>query len=101
MAPKFTRETAPNPAVEQLLEDTRELTPKALEHRDKVVEVGVAVLFLVIAIPLAMTASFASGDIGVALVLVLGYALACRVEFALGGGYGVPTQVVFVPMLFA
>jgi HD-GYP domain-containing protein (c-di-GMP phosphodiesterase class II) len=101
MAPKFTREAAPDPAVEQLLEETRNLTPRALEHRDRIVEVAVAALFLAVAIPLALTASFATGDIAAAVVLVLGYASASRVEFALGGGYGVPTQVVFVPMLFA
>jgi HD-GYP domain-containing protein (c-di-GMP phosphodiesterase class II) len=33
-------------------------------------------------------------------LIVLAYALASRVEFEIGGGSAVPTQLVFVPMLF-
>ena len=36
----------------------------------------------------------------VAFALVLAYALASRVKFEVGGCYTVPTQLVFVPMLF-
>jgi HD-GYP domain-containing protein (c-di-GMP phosphodiesterase class II) len=100
MAPKFTGTPGPDPAVEQLLEDARERLPKALEHRDKVVEVALAVLFFAAAIPLAMRASVDAVALGPAAALVVAYAIASRVEFALGAGYGVPTQVVFVPMLF-
>jgi HD-GYP domain-containing protein (c-di-GMP phosphodiesterase class II) len=100
MAADFTGNAAPDPAVEQLLEDTRERLPRALDHRDKIVEIGLAVLFLAAAMPLAAQASLDASTLGPALVLVVAYALASRVEFALGAGYGVPTQVVFVPMLF-
>jgi HD-GYP domain-containing protein (c-di-GMP phosphodiesterase class II) len=37
---------------------------------------------------------------GVLVLLVVAYALAARVEFEVGSGFAVPTQVVFVPMLF-
>ena len=37
----------------------------------------------------------------VAVLLVLGYAVVSRVEFEVGPGSAVPTQLVFVPMLFA
>jgi HD-GYP domain-containing protein (c-di-GMP phosphodiesterase class II) len=100
MAQKLTGNAVPDPAVERLLEDARERLPRALDHRDKVVEVVLAILFLAVAIPLASRASLDSTAIGPAVVLVVAYAIASRVEFALGAGYGVPTQVVFVPMLF-
>lgn len=38
-------------------------------------------------------------DLRLVLVLVATYALASRVEFEIGGGSAVPTQVAFVPML--
>jgi HD-GYP domain-containing protein (c-di-GMP phosphodiesterase class II) len=37
---------------------------------------------------------------GVLLLLVVAYAAAARVEFEVGSGFAVPTQIVFVPMLF-
>src|SRR5207249_4637453 len=35
------------------------------------------------------------------VALTVAYAGASRIEFQVGGGYTVPTQLVFVPMLFA
>ncbi len=38
-------------------------------------------------------------DVGLAAALLAAYVVATRVEFSVGAGYGVPTQLVFVPML--
>jgi HD domain len=57
--------------------------------------------FLVTAIVLAVTASNQrSPGLGVVAALILAFAMLTNVEFDIGAGAAIPTQLVFVPMLF-
>jgi HD-GYP domain-containing protein (c-di-GMP phosphodiesterase class II) len=92
--------TADLDAVE-LIEASRERVSTPLVRRDLVVSTVAAASFLAIAIPLAFFAdsSRAASPFLVA-TLVVAYAFASRVRFEIGIGYAIPTQLVFVPMLF-
>jgi putative nucleotidyltransferase with HDIG domain len=58
--------------------------------------------FLVAAVALAVSAGMSrSFSLPVAMLYVLGIAAASNVRFDVGAGFTVPTQAVFVPMLFA
>ncbi|HEY2141722.1 MAG TPA: HD-GYP domain-containing protein [Solirubrobacteraceae bacterium] len=58
--------------------------------------------FLAVAITLALLAGTSqSFSLPIAALYVLGIALAGHVRFDIGAGFTVPTQAVFVPMLFA
>jgi HD-GYP domain-containing protein (c-di-GMP phosphodiesterase class II) len=62
----------------------------------------VALAFLIVAVPLAVLAPAHGGASALTFLLfVLLYAVTSRVEFDVGSGYSVPTQLVLVPMLFA
>ena len=56
--------------------------------------------FLVAAVGCLVVARRATCSAFVILALVVSYAFAARVEFEVGFGSAVPTQLVFVPMLF-
>ncbi len=57
--------------------------------------------FLVTAIVLALTASNQrSPSLGVVAALIVAFAVLTNVEFVIGPGAAIPTQLVFVPMLF-
>ena len=56
--------------------------------------------FVLAAVVLAAVATAARElDVLLAVALLTAYVVATRVEFSVGAGYGVPTQLVFVPML--
>ncbi len=106
--PKIRRVTAvPSSAAELdpqaggLIEDARARAPERLGERDSRAALLGASAFLLVAVPFAfLTPSERAASLGVFVLLVLAYALAARVEFEVGPGFAVPTQVVFVPMLF-
>ena len=57
--------------------------------------------FLAVAVPLAVFVhSERSPSLAVALGLIAAYAAAFRLDFEVGSGFAVPTQLVLVPMLF-
>jgi diguanylate cyclase (GGDEF)-like protein len=86
--------------TERLLEDT--WTERSRVHRRQVlVAVGAAVAFLVIAGALAVAGAPARWDFCLTTSLVLAYAALSRIEFPIGRGYVVPTQLALLPMLFA
>ena len=90
-----------DPGLQRLLEESgpREATPLRGRERLAVLLVGAAFL----ACALAMAALLDGErplDAGVAIALTLAFALASRIEFEVGGGYTVPTELVLVPMLF-
>jgi HD-GYP domain-containing protein (c-di-GMP phosphodiesterase class II) len=61
-----------------------------------------AVAFLVVAVSLAILAPrHGSQSPLVVLLFLVAYAVTANVEFDLGAGYCLPTQIVLVPMLFA
>src|SRR4051812_4708589 len=84
----------------QLLEERRRVRAAAPEQRERIAELGFALLSLAGAVALPLI----SGPPGafstpLALAFVVAYAIVARVAFHLGDGYIVPTQLVFVPML--
>jgi HD-GYP domain-containing protein (c-di-GMP phosphodiesterase class II) len=58
--------------------------------------------FLLVSVPLAVLAPrHGSPPAGIVVLFVALFALTSRIEFDVGAGYGVPIQLVLVPMLFA
>ncbi len=57
--------------------------------------------FLLAALALALNAGVSGFDAPVALLYVFAIAVAGNVRFDVGAGFTVPTQAIFVPMLFA
>jgi HD-GYP domain-containing protein (c-di-GMP phosphodiesterase class II) len=84
-----------------LIEESRERARTPLERRDSIVTGLSAFAFLGAAAALQI---FFPGDrhpsIGLLVLLVGAYAVASKVEFEVGIGSAIPTQLVFVPMLF-
>ena len=83
-----------------LVAASRERRHGRLSGRDRPITLVSAAAFSATA---GLLASFTSGrhlSLGVAAVLIAAYALASRVEFEVGTGSAVATQLVFVPMLF-
>jgi putative nucleotidyltransferase with HDIG domain len=90
-----------DPSVQRMLEESRVRQHQQLHGRERLVVLLSAAAFLGTAVPFAI---FVPGgrslDPAVAVVLVALYMLAARIEFHTGSGWAVPTQLVFVPMLF-
>jgi HD-GYP domain-containing protein (c-di-GMP phosphodiesterase class II) len=88
--------------LERLLAQFR---PRLRERmpRDELRAEGIlAVAFLIVAVTLAIVApQHGSRSPLVVLLFLVVYAITANVEFDLGAGYCIPTQVVLVPMLFA
>ncbi len=76
--------------------DSRRLTPRELR-----VEATAAAAFVAVAVLLpVLIAPGRDFDPGVAAALIVSLAVASRVRLYVGAGSAVPTQLVFVPMLF-
>jgi HD-GYP domain-containing protein (c-di-GMP phosphodiesterase class II) len=85
----------------ELVEASRARLARALPARDRLAALAMTTGFLVATAVLASVApSDRSPSPLVIAVLVAVYALASRAEFEVGTGVVVPTQLVFVPMLF-
>ena len=81
-------------------QESRERRRLPMEHREFAAQGLVATLFLLAA---GLLAAFGhSGDVSLIDLLLLVFAAAAlgRLEFETGAGYTVPTQLIFVPMLF-
>src|SRR4051812_32364303 len=86
--------------TERLLEESLARREQDLDRLERLVTIASAFAFLVAAVALAVLGEAErslSWPLAVAFVAAL--ALVARVEFSLGAGYAVPTQIVFVPML--
>ena len=84
-----------------LVEEARAWGTRRFGGRELVASLVVGGLFLAVAIPLALLLpSPRHPSALLVLALVCGYALVARVEFEVGSGVAVPTQLVLVPMLF-
>lgn len=89
-----------DPEGDGLVAAGREGTVRSL-GRDSLGAVLGAVVFLAAALPLAfLVPSARAPSAGLVVLLVASYALVSRVEFEVGFGTAVPTQLVLVPMLF-
>jgi diguanylate cyclase (GGDEF)-like protein len=86
--------------AERLLQDSWEARGKRASRRELVAELTAGALFLAAASALlAQPEATAGFSPAVAALLVAMYALVARVEFPVGAGHVVPTQLVLVPML--
>ena len=88
-----------SPAVAELIEGYERAMPQPLSSRERLVEALFAVVAIGVAASMAMLHSARSLSPASAVLLLLAYAGAKRIKFAVGAGYTIPTQVVFVPML--
>ena len=89
------------PAVQELHEGFDSTYPERPSRRELAVEAVSAAAFLVTATAMAvLIPSERDFDPLLAAALLATYALMARVRFPIGYGFTVPTQLVFVPMLF-
>ncbi|HEY1711894.1 MAG TPA: diguanylate cyclase [Solirubrobacteraceae bacterium] len=86
-------------ATERLLETSWEGRERRASERELVVEASAAALFVVAAAVLLLVGGVAGLRPQVAVLLVVIYAVVGRIEFPVGAGYVVPTQLILVPML--
>jgi HD-GYP domain-containing protein (c-di-GMP phosphodiesterase class II) len=85
---------------DSLIEQSRELSVRPLGDRDRLASLLLGGSFLVASVAFAMLVDSARSVDGLTLVLfVCTYALASRIDFEIGTGSAVPTQLVLVPML--
>jgi HD-GYP domain-containing protein (c-di-GMP phosphodiesterase class II) len=88
--------------VQRLLAQFRPQLGERMPRRELRAEAVVALAFLLAAVPLAVLGPRnGSHSPWVVALFVLLYALTSRVEFDVAAGYGPPTQLVLVPMLYA
>jgi putative nucleotidyltransferase with HDIG domain len=89
------------PAAEQLLEGYDSSSPEPLTSRELWVELVTTAAFVVAAVLMAaLIPQHREFDPLLAATLVVVYAVTSRVRFVVRWGFTVPTQLVFVPMLF-
>jgi HD-GYP domain-containing protein (c-di-GMP phosphodiesterase class II) len=96
-----THSIALDPDAQRVIEEQRARRLDRLASRDRTTLVVSLGLFLGIAGSLAvLVPSDRSPAIITVGVLLAGYAIAFRLDFEVGSGSAVPTQLIFVPMLF-
>ena len=90
-----------DPEVDGLYERTRERRSSPLARTERVASLVVGGSFLAVAVPLALLhGTSRHPSLWTVLLLLAVYAVASQVEFEVGAGSGVPTELVLVPMLF-
>jgi putative nucleotidyltransferase with HDIG domain len=90
-----------DPEVDGLYERTRERRVSPLARTERVASLVVGGSFLAVAVPLALLhGTSRHPSMWTVLLLLAVYAVASQVEFEVGAGSGVPTELVLVPMLF-
>jgi diguanylate cyclase (GGDEF)-like protein len=95
-----THSAEPQSAAEQLLEDSWEARERRASRRELAVELTAGVLFLAAAGALLVLSGAPAELRPATAALLIGlYVLVARVEFPVGTGHAVPTQLVLAPML--
>jgi len=90
-----------DPERDALVEESRGRRSLPLAHRERLASLIVGGSFFVAAIPFAVLVdSSRRPSIATVALLLVAYAAASRVEFEIGAGFAVPTELVLVPMLF-
>jgi HD-GYP domain-containing protein (c-di-GMP phosphodiesterase class II) len=86
--------------VDSLIGESRELAASPLRDRDRLASLLLGAGFFVTAAALAVTVdSHRSASAWLVLLFVVSYAISSVIEFEIGTGSAVPTQLVLVPML--
>ena len=87
-------------AGDALIEQSRQLAATPFGDRDRLASLLLAAPFLVVSVALIMVVhSTRQAGLWTFVVFVASYALASRIDFEIGTGSAVPTQLVLVPML--
>jgi HD-GYP domain-containing protein (c-di-GMP phosphodiesterase class II) len=102
MANVATHQAALDPAVQDAIGDLRARRPRSLAQRERLSAIVLGGGFIVAALSVAALLPDSERRPGaiVPILLLAAYALAFRLNFEVGTGFAVPTQVVLVPMLF-
>ena len=87
-------------AAERLVVEGNQRRRAPAERREAIVEAAFAVAFLAIAVALPIVFSADPPSAEVVIALIVSFAFVSRVEFDVGAGYTIPTQILFVPVLF-
>ena len=90
---------APHSAIERLLERSWERRKRAASERELIVDVTAGALFVAAAGALLLWGGLSALSPQLAALLIAVYAVVGRVEFAVGAGYVVPTELILIPML--
>ncbi len=99
----MTHTTSPalDPDAQRVIEEQRARRLSRLASRDRVTVVVSAALFLGVAGLLAALIPSDRSPAAASVALLIGaYAVAFRLDFEVGSGSAVPTQLILVPMLF-
>jgi HD-GYP domain-containing protein (c-di-GMP phosphodiesterase class II) len=89
------------PEAERLFARGRVREKTRAEGRERQVEAGLAIAFLLTALAMALLIpSPRSLELPTLLVLVVAYMATCYAKFEIADGYTVPTELILVPMLF-
>jgi HD-GYP domain-containing protein (c-di-GMP phosphodiesterase class II) len=86
--------------INELVEATRSRKVRPLSPRERITGAAMAAAFLAVAVPLAAFSGASTATLPTIAMCVAVYAAASLVEFEVGTGSAVPTQLVLVPMLF-
>jgi HD-GYP domain-containing protein (c-di-GMP phosphodiesterase class II) len=84
----------------ELIASARRRRERRPGSRERWTTFAVAAAFLAVALPLAQLSSTRHVSPLEAAVLIFAFAVASLIEFEVGTGMAVPTQLVFVPLLF-
>ncbi|MBJ7330234.1 MAG: GGDEF domain-containing protein [Solirubrobacteraceae bacterium] len=90
---------APTTTADRLLEESWGDEGRRLDRRALLTETGLTVSFLLALIPLLLIVPWEPIPLGTAAMLTVAYAFTTRVEFPVGTGHAVPTQLFLIPML--
>jgi HD-GYP domain-containing protein (c-di-GMP phosphodiesterase class II) len=86
--------------ADSLIEQSRELAVRPLGDRDRLASLLLGGTFLAASLGLALLVGSTRGvDAWMLVLFVCSYGLASRIDFEIGTGSAVPTQLVLVPML--
>jgi diguanylate cyclase (GGDEF)-like protein len=87
-------------ATERLLERSWEARERRASQRELIVDATAGALFVIFATALLVLGGGLTGvRPSTAILLIAAYALVGRIEFPVGAGHVVPTQLILVPML--
>ncbi len=96
-----TTSTTLDPDAQRVIEEQRARRLSRLATRDRVTTIVSLGLFLAVAGSLALLLpSDRSPSMATVAFVLIAYAIAFRLDFEVGNGSAVPTQLIFVPMLF-
>ncbi len=91
-----------DPVTANLVEETRERSRHRMNRPAELIAIAMAGTFLVAAVGAALLLPSNRPFVpATAILAVIAYAIASRVEFEVRNGFALPSQLVLVPMLFA